>query len=40
MEEGDINLAMDKLEFEELMLIATNRLQPHILLRYFHEEEE
>ena len=40
LNEGDINLTMDMLQFDDLMLVATNRLLPSILIRYFHEEEE
>jgi hypothetical protein len=38
--EADINLKMDKLQLEDVMLIASGKLASSALLKYFREEEE
>lgn len=37
---GDLSLTMNQLGYDEIMLIATNKLRSEALLRYFREDEE
>jgi hypothetical protein len=36
---GDLSLNLERLQFEEIMLITTNKLTNHVLLKYFREED-